>query len=424
MKKITSLVLISISVLIFSCETKTGIGYNILPEEDKLDYNIIDTSSIEVYTLLMDTLASDKTSTLMLGVYTDPIFGTSKSSFVCQFGLSEHPLFTDEHIIDSAVLSIPLDTLNLKHYGNSENIQHLTVYMIGNDLVKDTTYYGNYDSPYVISSSDTIIGQKDIVSKNIPDSIISIKLTQEFANKIASLKSDVISADNYKKFLKGIYVKAESIGNDGAIIKLKVNSDFNIKVYAHNGANEYIYKTSANMSSNIRFNIFEHDYSSQSFYSQIGNESSPQDSVAYIQSMGGLRTKIKMPFITDLKELGDIVIYRAELVVKTAPDYLSFENTYPAIDAMTLIGYSPENEYYSLREFISGGRYLGVGYNKDNGTYKFDIAGYIRDIIDGNIENNGLYLFTQFGNNKNSRAIITTGNHSNRMKLYISYAKL
>ena len=89
---------------------------------------------------------------------------------------------------------------------------------------------------------------------------------------------------------------------------------------------------------------------------------------------------------------------------------------------MLLTGYDPENEYYLLPEYYSGNGYVGVAINE--GSYKFDIAGYIRDILDGNLENNGLLLSAYSGSTNFGRSVITTGNHSDRMKLYITYAKL
>ncbi len=134
--------------------------------------------------------------------------------------------------------------------------------------------------------------------------------------------------------------------------------------------------------------------------------------------MGGLRTKIKFPFIKDLKELGNIAIYRAELVINTAPSSITDEANFPVIENIFLAGCTSENKYYLLQEY----GYSGVAINEN--SYSFDIAGYIRDILDGNIENNGLLLFAYSGNTNFGRSVITTGNHSNRMKLYITYAKL
>jgi hypothetical protein len=137
---------------------------------------------------------------------------------------------------------------------------------------------------------------------------------------------------------------------------------------------------------------------------------------------GGLRAKIVIPNLEDLKNLGDIEIYRAELVIKTAPAYLSYQSQYAPIEKMLLTGCGEDNQYYLLPEYLNLPTYNYVSI--DNNEYRFEMAGYIRDILDGKAVNNGLYLFPYTGSENFGRSVITTGNHSNKMKLIITYLKL
>ena len=418
MRRIIFLFTISISVLIFSCETKTDIGYDILPDDDILDLNVIDSTSIEVYTLLMDSIATDNVNTLLLGEYIDPIFGYTKTSFVCQYGLAEYPEYTSDYTIDKVVLTLTLDTIS-EHYGNSAGVQDITVYRLETVLDEDTTYFGNHDPSEFMTG--TIIAEQEVSLDTVFNSI-DITFNQTFADEFSTVPDSVSSDDDFKNFLKGIYVNSEVQGNDGSIIKVDLRSESVITVYSSDGEARDTFIISGNLSSNVRFNMFEHDYSMTTFYDQIGDETGEQDSVAYVQAMGGLRTKIKFPFIEDLKELGDIAIYRAELVINTESSSITDETNFPVIDNMLLTGYDPENEYYLLPTYASANGYVGVSINEN--SYSFDIAGYIRDILDGNIENHGLLLFAYSGSTNFERTVITTGNHSDRMKLYITYAKL
>jgi len=416
--KIIYFTLISISLLIFSCETNTKLGYNILPEDDILNFKIIDTSSVKVYTLFEDSIATDKVNSLLLGEYNDPIFGYSKANFVCEYGIVEYPNFTTDYEIDSAILYLVPDTINLNHYGNFSQTQELTVYELENQLNDTITYYNNLNP--IQFTTGRIIGEKSYIP-NSKDTLVAIKLSEEFASMFKSLDNS-IQNDAFKTVFKGVYITSESTGNDGAIFKYKLNSESLIKVYSHINETEYIFKVSASLNSNIRFNLFEHDYSSTTFYSNIENETIEQDSVAYIQAMGGLRTKIKFPTINELKKLGKIAINRAELIIKTAPNLITYENDFSVNEKMILTGCSNESQYYLLPEYISGTTYRSVAYS--DGSYKFDLAGYIRDIIDGNVENNGLFLFAGSASTSIKRTVITSGNHSNKMKLIISYTKL
>lgn len=415
-------------MLIFSCQTKTNIGYGILPEDDLINAEIIDTFSLNVYTLSMDTLATSGVSDLLLGEYFDPIFGYSKASFVCQFGLNEYPAFYQEssHIADSAVLTLILDTTAINYYGNNQADHRIKIYRLENDL-DSTTYYANQD-PTEFMTGNLIADET--ININSGSDQVKIILDQSVAEDFLDAENEVFTESaNFIDFFKGIYVMSETENTrPEAIYKFSVSSESVLTIHYHFDndtlppGDPLEFKVTVNSSSAKRFNMFEHDYTGVSFENNIDDEDSPQDSVAYIQGMGGLRTKIYIPHLEALNELGDIVIYRAELVVKTAPSYLTEENTYSAIENMLIAGHSTEYEYYLLPEYISGSSYLGEAYS-DN-EYRFDIAAYIRNILDGTAENNGFYLFPSAGNVIFNRSVITTGDHSDKMKLYITYSEL
>ncbi len=379
-------------MLIFSCQTKTNIGYGILPEDDIINADIIDTFSLNVYTLSMDTLSTSNVSDFLTGEYIDPIFGYSKASFVCQYGLNEYPAFSQEsnHTADSIVLNLILDTANLNYYGDILAAHTIKIYRLANDLDSDTTYYSNHD-PSEFMTGDLIADTTLIV--NFDSTHLRITLDPSVAAEFLDADNDVFaSSENFINFFKGIYVVSDCENDDGSILKFTINSESVISIYYHfyDGitTGEILeFKVTAN-SSVVRFNLFEHDYTGVSFEANIDDEESPQDSVAYIQAMGGLRIKIKIPYLEKLRDLGDIAIYRAELVVKTAPSNVTFENSFPAINNMVIAGYSPEFEYYLLSEYLTGSTYLGEDYSEEE--YRFDIAAYIRNILDGDTENNGL----------------------------------
>jgi hypothetical protein len=418
MKRFFQLLIISIFPLIFSCNKLSDIGMGVLPEDDKLIAYITDTSSIEVYTLSMDSVLSSNAGRLLLGEYNDPIYGYTKASFVTEFSLAEASFLNNNYTIDSAVLTLTLDTVSTKHYGNTLTAQNIRVYELENALI-DTSYYSNKDTTEFTSGN--IIGTKNVIVTGTTKTI-NIKLSNAYAELFQDIPVSA-SNDELKEVIKGIYVNSDSEGNDGAIMKTDINSNSVITVYAHEGtSSQKTFKVTMNHSGNIRFNLFQHDYSSATFNAGINDELSEQDSVAYIQSMGGLMAKIKIPFLENLKSLGNIAVFRAELIVNLCPSDLSEEEEFPAIDRMLITGYDPENIYYMLPEYYTTTGYSGA--TLTDGQYRFELAGYIRDVIDGRIDNNGLLLLAYSGSTNYNRSVITTGKHSNRMKLYITYTKL
>jgi hypothetical protein len=422
MRKLFFLAYIFGILFIFSCHPESDLGYNILPDDDKIKPQITDTFSIKVYTVPEDTISSNYVSTLLLGEYTDPVFGYTKAGFVSQYGLSNSPNFETDHVGDSVILTLTLDTNEVNYYGNISIPQTFKIYKLPNNFDTDTTYYSNQD-PSIFTGD--LIGEFEYQFSHNIDTFqipLNASLAQEFIDADEEIYSSTAS---FTDFFKGIYVTSECLDGNGAILKFKVTANSTISIFYHDNDTEQDtleYKIYSNLTTVKKFNLFEHDYSETTFFDNIGNESSPQDSVAYIQSMGGLRAKVVIPFLENLKTLGNIAIYRAELIVKTAPSSLTYENEYSAIQNMLVAGKENNDDYYLLPEYYYGNSYLPVAYEDDE--YKFEIAGYIRDVLEGNTENNGLFLFTYAGSDNYNRSVISTGSHSDKMKLIITYAKL
>ena len=119
-----------------------------------------------------------------------------------------------------------------------------------------------------------------------------------------------------------------------------------------------------------------------------------------------------------MKKLGRIAILRAELVVRTAPETDTNESQYKALERLRLFRNYGDTSVVILREYSSSTGYNSVEYK--DGLYRFDIAYHIKSLINGDIENHGLFLIPASGNENFTRSIITTGKHSNRMKLEIA----
>ena len=409
-------------MLIFSCQRNTNIGYNILPTDDLLITNITDTISIEVHTIKTDSIITGGVSQFLLGEYEDPIFGYSKASFVLQFSMAQYINFKDTDIVDSVILTLPYDQDNNNIYGNTSVNQTIKIYKINKDLDVSTNYYADEDTSDFTGEliADTIY------TPDATDSLLNIKLYNSFGDFfIQADESNYESTQSFHNFFNGLYIKAEGENNDGAIVKYDLNDDLLLTVYFHKNDAEntsYIYKVKANDIQNARFNLFEHDYAAANFVGTFDDETLPQDSVAYLQSAGGLYTRIKFPFLSNFQDSGKIVINRAELIINTLSPNISCENDFPAINKTYITGYISDNSSLLIPDYITESNYLGEIYS--DGTYKFDIASYIQNIINGTTENNGINFYPASDASNISRTVITTGNNSNPMKLVITYSKL
>ena len=89
---------------------------------------------------------------------------------------------------------------------------------------------------------------------------------------------------------------------------------------------------------------------------------------------------------------------------------------------MYITGYISKDSSLLIPDYINQTSYTGELYNKN--TYKFDIAAYIQDIINGKTQNNGLNLYPASDGSNVTRSIITTGKNSDPVKLVLTYTKL
>lgn len=424
MKKLFYISLISISMLFFSCQRNTNLGYNILPEGDLINSHITDTFSVEVHTITADSVITSGVTELLLGEYDDPIFGKSKASFAVQFSMVGFINFKDTDIVDSVILTLPYSQDDNNLYGNPTKSQTIEVYKIGVDLDNSINYYGN-DNPAKYMGE--LVGDTAGFKPSPEDTtLFHIKLNNSFGDFFLEAdESNYANGQAFHNFFKGLYIKSESTDDNGAIIKYNPDDNFILSIYFHKNDdpdNIYTYQVTANNISNVRFNMFEHDYSSANFAGTFDDEYLPQDTVAYIQSGGGLYARIKIPYLKNLQNSEKIVINRAELIIKTAPADDTYENNFPAVNKTLITGYISNNSSILIPDYITQSSYGTETYS--DGTYSFDIAAYIQDILDGTTENNGINFYPALSANNTSRTIITTGNNSNPMKLVITYTKL
>ena len=407
-------------MLIFSCQRSTNIGYNILPGDDRINLNITDTLSLEIHTIKTDSVISSGVSELLLGEYTDPIFGYSKASFALQFAMGQAVNFSSTDIVDSVILSLPYNQNMNNIYGNSSSEQTVEIYKITNDLDNQKKYYSN-ENPDLYTGE--LVGNTTYYP-TAADTVFNIKLDNSLGEYFISAdQTNFDSIQSFHNFFKGLYIKAESNNDDGAIVKFNMNAALIMIIYFHNENNSNLqYKITANNSLTVRFNLLEHDYTSADFAGTIDDNTLPQDTVAYLQAGSGLYTKIQVPFLKNLNNLGNIVINRAELIINTVPENLSSETTYPAINKVFITGFVSDTSSILIPDYITQTFYSGELY--EDGTYKFNITAYVQNILNGTTENKGIKLFPAFDNSDVARSIITTGKNSKPMKLVITYTKI
>ncbi|PIY06515.1 MAG: hypothetical protein COZ21_02745, partial [Bacteroidetes bacterium CG_4_10_14_3_um_filter_31_20] len=173
-------------------------------------------------------------------------------------------------------------------------------------------------------------------------------------------------------------------------------------------------------SSCARVNLFEHDYTTSTINSIIG-DSLASDSLIYMQAMSGLMSKIKIPYLASLKNDSTIAIVRAELIIPVDNYDATF---YKTPTKLLLVSYNSSGTYSFLPDYLVNSSYFGGTYYSGDNTYRFNISRYVQQLVDNSITNYGLALFVN-DNRVSANRVILRGPKckNNGMRLSITYLK-
>lgn len=425
---LSALFFLSIAVFFNSCK-KDG---ELIPEFDSGNANVMKTDTFTILTSLVkeDSIRTDVSIYNLLGIYNDPIFGPTASSFYTQATLNGLNVdFGAGAVLDSAVLTLAYNGI----YGDSNAVISINVYEVTEQMSTSEGYYSNqrlaFDNTPIASTT---------FSPKIADSVLvafeggnvaphlRINLGNTFGNKIfaESGTSNMATNANFTQFFKGFYLTTtDSVQNtslssgQGAIAYFNTNSSLSTLTIYYNDTSKYDFIIN---SESAKYNRFDHNYTGTDVEAQLlgGGDST----VSYIQTMAGVKTKIEVPHIKGLIKDGEVVINKAELIV-------TIENgtdvNYPTIPMLTIVSIDNNGQSVFLPDFFEGLDFFGGALNSTEKTYTFNLPRHVHNMIYDSGSNNGMYLVATGQSITANRSVITT--HKNqiaKLKLNITYTKL
>lgn len=405
-----------IVISILSCDREPGeIGLNLQPGSDRMDL-FIDTLSIESYTMLDDSIASDERTLSPLGSYIDPIFGFAKADFFTHVRLSSANVnFADAGVnADSLVLHLQYSG----YYGNLGTSQKIKVYRVRNKKIyADSVYYSSHRFDAVdleeLAVYDFEPDENDsIVNIHMPNSLLAELTNSNNANYFSS-------NDNFIDFFRGLYITTDAVNADGAIYYFNLLSANSKMTLYYNDSLSFNFLINAACA---RINMFEHDYSlaSADLVNTIDNFDTPND-ISYLQSLGGLKVKL---FVNDLVGLDTLrfAINKAELQITVNQEFMG---QFDPPENLTLVAINEDGLNEFLTDYKINLSYFGGKLSKTSYTYTFNIPFHIQELITHQERlDNGIFLFPLDNRTNASRTAIYGGNHPQySMKIIIMYSK-
>jgi hypothetical protein len=336
-KSITSLwiqtllfiLLVSLFVCI-ACDDDFSLGEEYI--ESQANITTIDTLSVRVSTVLLDTLDSSGAGCMLVGRYRDDNFGEFSSTSYFQIGIPDFYDIEMEDRYDSLNLILLYNqywfgdttkTLTLSVHPLTENIE----YDYDNNIEKNTTF--NYDPQPIgsITFAPKPHAEIDTVSIRLSDN-----LGYELFSKMQNESDQLAGNENFVTYFPGLLLMADN-NSDGIIIGFDGEED-EAKVVLHSSrddvATEHIRNEFGLYDASKQFNSISGDLSATQLSGlaeqKIALPSSESDGLSYLQGGTGLAIKIEFPSLSELllQEQGKIVEAKLSLA-PLASSYKDFE---------------------------------------------------------------------------------------------------
>ncbi|MFH1297199.1 MAG: DUF4270 domain-containing protein [Bacteroidota bacterium] len=389
--------------IVVSCKKDPyELGLDLLPPSDTLYVDLFDTVTIQAYSVLDDSIRTDEMSMLVLGSIMDPVFGKTTASFYSQFFLSSEQIdFGINPKLDSLVLILYYKT----SYGDTNTLQQVRVFEMSHDLILDSSYYSNQsvgtyglelaNLTYMPRPHDSVIIWGEPVAPHLRINLSN--QTNYLGNKILFAPDNILSSNTeFIRFMKGLYVEATPVSSRGALVNFESSDGLSkLILYFHNedkGDSLHfdmpIYPPAA------RFNTFDHhgylDASPEFKQQVLFHDTALGKNRLYLQTLGGVKIKIRLPFIRSLNELGPIAINSAVLTFKN-PDA---DTTLQPPTQLAMYKVDTAGKLGVIIDELDGIDYFGGTYNKKDRAYWFRLTRHIqRLLISDTLKNYDLYVY-------------------------------
>jgi len=323
---------ILLSLFLAACsedKTEFALGEDFI--ESGTSVRLIDTFSVKLSTVLIDSLPSSTVDTLLVGNYRDEIFGRVTASSYFEIGLPEGTDILDDDVFDSLTITLWYTGYS---YGDTLSPMTLLVHRLTENIeptqsgyLYNTSSFKHEPAPLVRYTFEPRPNSKDSVEIKLND-IIGRQLFD-----LMRTNSDEISEEaEFVKFFNGIYITADTNYNSSIVGFDTESQHLKLVLYTHRIAEtlEEIQYEFPVINTEEQFNQIEHNFGNSllSTYSFLEGAvpSGKMNNKAFTQGGTGLMTKIEFPTLNEFLMFENSHLLRAELIIRPAKmSYNTFE---------------------------------------------------------------------------------------------------
>jgi len=321
--------IIFVTGLIFnsSCTKKYEftMGQDFFDSQTRLQ--VIDTFSVKLSTVLVDSLKTSATRIALTGNYRDDIFGSVNVGAFFDLGYQDFEEIEEKAVYDSAAFSLRYTGYS---YGDTTSLLTLNIHMLTEKIEPYSGYLYNTSS---FDFSPEVTGSVSFYptpeSADTAEYIPVNALGEDLFNKIRDKDENLSNSELFSDYLKGFIITSGSTENK-SVIGFKADKD-NLKliIYYHIEAEEPEKKeiTLSMGQENHQFNSVKFDHTNTPL-NDLGTEgnvipSSQTNNYGFLQGMVGLIPKLQFPSLNEILAIRRWKILKAELVIE--PVYESYD---------------------------------------------------------------------------------------------------
>lgn len=390
--KYALLLFIPLSLIAVSCnDDPTGIGKELLPDEDFIAVYATDTVKVRAYTMYNEnSVSSDSTKMITGGIY-DAYFGDTYCDFVTQLRLLDS-LRKSVINIDSVFLRFIPSAIT----GDTAAVHYIRIYETGTELTDPDIYYSGQDP-------DTI---KFLGEYPMP----VLKADSSYSVRIGNWVGEYLLRDTamfrpasrfYKEFFKGLYFGVRSETNPVLMTLTAADNPLAITIYYH--ASDTIARNYSFVATEraVNYNRFTHDRTTAEPDKQIIHVNDfVLDTAAYLQTFQGIYVRLDMPSLASYRGTPRMAVNKARIIAPVHLDGDAYQEK--DLPAQILVRYrNNEDTELAIPDMLHGLPYLDGTYNKDKKSYIFNITSFVQQYIDEKIDNPSVEFFFPLTAKKN-----------------------
>lgn len=394
-----------------ACTSPNDAGIEVLPQDENISGHYVDSFSIYMSTLIIDSTSTYKLSQCLFGNYWDEQFGQIFAETYVQprvtvssltFGADPAKLS-----LDSVVLTLDLTGF----YGRYDDPLPLHIYEITEAFATDSSLYSRSklaaDTTYDLASGYKVdfSGQPGFFD------VINIRLDDSLGRKLLFANpSDLASNDVFTTYFKGLLIRSETASlstsrEPGGVFYFDPRSEKSTLTLHYKDSTAVKKHAFAINANSERFhNITRGDYTGLLLDQAVQDNGSPTAPYACIEAGSLVNLYVRIPSIATL---APAIINRATLVLKVDPSFMGSIDRFSAPSELFMfVSDSTHTRPANLSVINST-----TSYNTSTHEYRVTMTNTIMQILAGRLGDHGFILVPGANGISLNRAVLGGPGH-------------